>query len=148
MSPTCRDNISNMSATDKNVCRLRGVADRHICRHCQPSPLLAVLMALAIHHCNTKHIARWRTSWATLDATGCRHRATIRTVSPRRPPGSSVLAHTTKVVAVKTAPPKLAAKRHKMDPLLTVGVYTVMVCRWIDHILARNPLLEVKADLS
>ena len=28
MSPTCRDDISDMSATDKNVCRLRGVADR------------------------------------------------------------------------------------------------------------------------
>jgi len=28
----------------------------------------------------------------------------------------------------------------------TVGVYTVMVCRWTDHILARNPLLE--EDLS
>ena len=38
MSPTCWDDISDMSATDKNVCRLRGVADRHICRHCQPSP--------------------------------------------------------------------------------------------------------------
>jgi hypothetical protein len=37
MSLTCRDDISDMSATDKNVCRLRGVADRHICRHCQPS---------------------------------------------------------------------------------------------------------------
>jgi hypothetical protein len=36
MSPTCRDDISDMSVTDKNVCRLRGVADRHICRHCQP----------------------------------------------------------------------------------------------------------------
>jgi hypothetical protein len=29
-----------------------------------------------------------------------------------------------------------------------VGVYTVMVCRWTDHILARNPLLEVEVDLS
>ena len=29
-----------------------------------------------------------------------------------------------------------------------VGVYIVMVCRWTDHILARNPLLEVEADLS
>ena len=28
-----------------------------------------------------------------------------------------------------------------------VGVYIVMVCRWTDHILARNPLLEVEADL-
>ena len=30
----------------------------------------------------------------------------------------------------------------------SVGVYTVMVCRCTDHILARNPLLEVEADLS
>jgi hypothetical protein len=37
MSLTCRDDISDMSATDKSVCHLRGVADRHICRHCQPS---------------------------------------------------------------------------------------------------------------
>ncbi len=29
-----------------------------------------------------------------------------------------------------------------------VGVYTVLVCPWTDHILARNPLLEVEADLS
>jgi hypothetical protein len=34
------------------------------------------------------------------------------------------------------------------QPFTTVGVYTVMVCRWTDHILARNPLLEVEADLS
>ena len=37
MLPTCWDDISDMSATDKNVCHLRGVADRHICQHCQPS---------------------------------------------------------------------------------------------------------------
>jgi hypothetical protein len=30
---------------------------------------------------------------------------------------------------------------------LIVGVYIVMVCRWTDHILARNPFLEVEADL-
>ena len=30
----------------------------------------------------------------------------------------------------------------------SVGVYTVMECRWTDHILARNPLLEIEADLS
>jgi len=29
-----------------------------------------------------------------------------------------------------------------------VGVYIVMVCPWTDHILARNPFLEVEADLS
>ncbi len=36
MSPTCRPNIVNMSATDTNVCRLGGVAYRHKSRHCQP----------------------------------------------------------------------------------------------------------------
>ncbi len=36
MSPTCRDDIFDMSATDTNVCRLRGGADRHKSRHCQP----------------------------------------------------------------------------------------------------------------
>ena len=30
----------------------------------------------------------------------------------------------------------------------SVGVYIVMVCPWTDHILARNLLLEVEADLS
>ena len=29
-----------------------------------------------------------------------------------------------------------------------VGVYIVMVCPWTDHILARNLLLKVEADLS
>jgi len=29
-----------------------------------------------------------------------------------------------------------------------VGVYIVTVCPWTDHILARNPLLEVEADIS
>ena len=29
-----------------------------------------------------------------------------------------------------------------------VGVYIFMVCSWTDHILARNLLLEVEADLS
>ena len=31
---------------------------------------------------------------------------------------------------------------------MCVGVYIVMECPWTDHILARNPLLEVEADLS
>ncbi len=50
-------------------------------------PSLAVSAALAIYRCNTQHIARWKKS--------------IRTVLPQRPPGSSVSAPTTKVVAVK-----------------------------------------------
>jgi len=34
------------------------------------------------------------------------------------------------------------------DAEYSVGVYIVLVCPWTDHILARNPLLEVEADLS
>jgi hypothetical protein len=37
MSLTCWADIRDMSATDKNVCRLGGGADRHKSRHCQPS---------------------------------------------------------------------------------------------------------------
>jgi len=33
-------------------------------------------------------------------------------------------------------------------PVVSVGVYIVMVCPWTDHILARTPLLEIEADLS
>ena len=58
MLPTCQDDISDMSATDKNVCRLRGVANRHICRHCQPRMQAAsrcccvAIVCTALHcHC-------------------------------------------------------------------------------------------------
>ena len=74
-------------------------------------------MAMRIRWYGAKHIIQYGRSSVTLDATERRDWAIIRPVSPRRLPGSSVLAHTTKVVAVKTAPPKLAAKRHKTDPL-------------------------------
>jgi hypothetical protein len=37
MSPTCRADIVKMLATDTNVCRLGGVANRHKSQHCQPS---------------------------------------------------------------------------------------------------------------
>jgi hypothetical protein len=33
----CWADIRDMLATDKNVCRLGGGADRHKSRHCQPS---------------------------------------------------------------------------------------------------------------
>ena len=38
MLPTCWANIVDMSATNRNVCRLGDVANRHKYRHCQPSP--------------------------------------------------------------------------------------------------------------
>ncbi len=37
----------------------------------------AVLMAMAMHQYVTAWIARWRRSRASLEATGCRHRASI-----------------------------------------------------------------------
>ena len=61
------------------------------------------------------HLVRW----ATLEVTGCCHWVSIQSVLLRRMPRSLISAHTTKVVAVKMAPPKLAAKRHNTDPLLT-----------------------------
>jgi hypothetical protein len=36
----CWADIHNMSATDKNVCRLSGGANRHESRHCQPRRLV------------------------------------------------------------------------------------------------------------
>jgi hypothetical protein len=38
---------------------------------------LAILMAMAMRQYVTVHIARWRRSRASLEATGCRHRASI-----------------------------------------------------------------------
>ncbi len=54
MSPTCWSDIVDMSATDKNVCRLRGGADRHKSRYCQPS--------LQVDHSWTL-----RTGWAAIE---------------------------------------------------------------------------------
>jgi len=44
--------------------------------------------------------------------------------------------------------PMQALSKNREEGGVFVGVYIVMVCRWTDHILARNPLLEVEADLS
>ncbi len=51
-----------------------------------PHPL-AVLMATVVHRSNTDGIARCGMSKATPEATGCRHRATTRSLSPQWPPG-------------------------------------------------------------
>ncbi len=47
MSPTCwADIVDMMLATDTNVCRLGGVADRHKSRHCQPRYFIANFVIL------------------------------------------------------------------------------------------------------
>jgi len=76
-----RDDISDMSATDKNVCRLRGLADRHICRLCQPSRCCAPCSPSAPCRCCA----------ACLRAAPCRCHATrcqaANTATRRRPSG-------------------------------------------------------------
>ncbi len=47
----------------------------------------AVLMATAVRRCNTDGIAQCGMSRATLEATGCQHWATTRSVLPQRLPG-------------------------------------------------------------
>jgi hypothetical protein len=47
----------------------------------------AVLMATAVHRCNTDGIARCGISRATPEATGRCHRATTCSILPQRPPG-------------------------------------------------------------
>jgi len=49
-------------------------------------PSLAILIAMAVRQCNTACIDQWRRSRAFIKATKCRHWATTRSVSPRRPP--------------------------------------------------------------
>ena len=54
--------------------------------------LQAILMAIRIGWYGSKPIAQYGRSSATLDATGCRHLASIRPVLPRRMPWSSISA--------------------------------------------------------
>ncbi len=41
------------------------------------APLPAILMSMTMHRYNTKHIPQWRRSRASLEVTGCCHRASI-----------------------------------------------------------------------
>ena len=49
-------------------------------------------MTMRIRRYGAERIAQYGRSRATLDATGRRHRASIRPVSPQRTPWSSILA--------------------------------------------------------
>jgi len=48
-----------------------------------------ISVAMAMQWYNAGHIARWSTSRASLEATGCRHRENAFAVSPRWPPWST-----------------------------------------------------------
>ena len=47
-----------------------------------------ISMAMAMQRYNARRIARWSTSRASFEATGCLHRASASAVSPQRPPWS------------------------------------------------------------
>ena len=53
-------------------------------------PLRANLMAMTMRRCDDKRIAQCSMSRATLEATGCLHWASIRPISLRRTPWSSI----------------------------------------------------------
>ncbi len=45
-----------------------------------------ISVAMAMQRYDARRISRWSTSSASLEANGCRHRASACAVSPRRPP--------------------------------------------------------------
>ena len=51
--------------------------------------LLAISIAMRMRWCNAGHIAQWSFSWASLKATGCRHRVSACIALPPRPPLST-----------------------------------------------------------
>jgi len=50
---------------------------------------LANLIAMQVRRYDAGRIARWITSGASLEATGCSHRASACAVLPRQPPWST-----------------------------------------------------------
>ena len=64
------------------------VANNEIDETKNAGKLTTISMAMAMQRYNAGRIARWSTSRASLEATGCRHRASACAVSPQRPPWS------------------------------------------------------------
>ena len=73
-------------------------------------------MAMRIRRYDAECIAQYGRSRATLDVTICRHWSSIRPVSPRRSPWSSILAQKIELWHCETAVLKLAFKRHEKGP--------------------------------
>jgi hypothetical protein len=60
--------------------------DNEINKKKNAGKLMTILMAMAMQQYDAGRIARWSTSRASLEATGCRHLASACAVLPRRPP--------------------------------------------------------------
>ena len=55
-----------------------------------------ISVAMAMQRYDAGRIARWSTSRASLEATGCRHWASAHITLPRRPSWSTILVENTK----------------------------------------------------
>ena len=65
------------------------VGDNESAKKKNAGGLLAILIAVRMPQYDAGHIARYSTSWASLEATGCCHWASARIASPRRLPWST-----------------------------------------------------------
>ncbi len=73
-------------------------------------------MAMQIRRYDAECIAQYGRSRATLDATICRHWASIRPVSPRRTPWSSILAQKIKLWCCETADFEASVQKAQNEP--------------------------------
>jgi hypothetical protein len=101
--------------------------------------------------CDAGRITRWSTSRASLEATGCRHRASARIAPPRRPPWSTTSNKTHKTLTKHNF--KLANTVHferyllvrisypKTDPLLSSSMRQALL-------KCETPRLELKSSRS
>ena len=63
----------------------------------------AILIALAVRRCDTKHIAQCSMPRATPEATGCRHWATTHSVLPQHLPGQQANKQQSTITPTKLA---------------------------------------------
>ena len=70
------------------------VANNEIDETKNAGKLATISVAMAMQRYDAGRIARWSTSRASLEATGCRHWASACAVLPRRPPWSTILNKT------------------------------------------------------
>jgi hypothetical protein len=68
---------------------------------------------------------------AARDAIRCHHWVSIRPLSPRQTPWSSILAQKIELWHCEIAVQKLAFKRHKMDPPPSSS--SIKLCRKVEH---------------
>ena len=87
--------------------------------------LTTISIAMQTRGYNAGHIARWSTSRASLEATGCRHRARACALLPRQPPLSTNLNKTHKTLTKHNF--NLGLRREQKTP--PRRVHTVEIVR-------------------